>query len=194
MVRSSAAFRSNWLETRLRLNHHHPVIKKLEDVVWEFCVGFITNPARGKRLLLYGNNGTGKTRVSRAICRWVDERSHNMPLMETNDGQRVVESAFSFWPETVDLWKDRKDWNIDYLIDADLLVIDDIGAEHDPSKIGTEKLFRILERREKKWTIVTTNVIPTAWEERFERRVADRLFRNFTHVDLTQVPSYSINT
>jgi DNA replication protein DnaC len=194
MMRGTDAFRENWCNTRLRLKRHHLAIKKMENAVWEFCVGFINNPARGRRLLIYGNNGTGKTKIAKAVCHWVDERSHSIPLVHVGDSGRLVESIFAFWPKVVDDFKQYGNWDISEFADTDMLVLDDIGAEYDPSRVGTEKLFRILEHRAHKWTIVTTNVLPSAWEERFERRIADRLFRNFTHIDLTQVPSYSINT
>ena len=94
------------------------------------------------------------------------------------------------WPRRVDEMK-AGDWSVDGLEEADLLILDDVGAEHDPSKVGLEKLYLILERREWRWTIVTTNEAPQFWEEKFERRIADRLMRNCEHVDLSDLPSYA---
>lgn len=80
---------------------------------------------------------------------------------------------------------------IDTLIDDFLVVIDDIGAEHDPSKIGMEKLCQVLSRRENKFTVITTNITIDQWPEKFDERVFSRLNRNTTLIDLSEVPDYN---
>lgn len=72
-----------------------------------------------------------------------------------------------------------------------VLVIDELGGGHDPSRVGVDKLCQILSHRENKWTVITTNILPAAWEENFDRRVASRLLRNSTIVDLSDVPDFS---
>ena len=85
----------------------------------------------------------------------------------------------------------RGEWDvIEESVDLALLVLDDIGAEHDPSGIGKEKLYYLLERRECKFTVLTTNVPPSQWELKFERRIASRFLRNCTVIDLSDVPDY----
>jgi hypothetical protein len=44
------------------------------------------------------------------------------------------------------------------------LIIDDLGAGHDPSGVGTDKLCQVLSRREEMWTLITTNIMPVAWQ------------------------------
>jgi DNA replication protein DnaC len=75
-------------------------------------------------------------------------------------------------------------------IDASLLALDDVGAETDRHHVGTGKLCQILSRRERRFTIVTTNIQPDFWEVKFDRRVSDRFLRNSIVVDLSAVPSY----
>jgi DNA replication protein DnaC len=77
------------------------------------------------------------------------------------------------------------------MFEVDLLVIDDIGAEHDPSKSGVNKLCQILSRRETKFTVITSNISPAHWPERFDTRIADRLLRNSEVIELWSVPSYA---
>jgi DNA replication protein DnaC len=90
----------------------------------------------------------------------------------------------------VDAFK-RDQWGvIDEACEQSLLVLDDIGAEHDPSGIGREKLYYILERRAQKWTVLTTNCPPLEWETKFESRIASRFLRNCISVDLSEVPDY----
>lgn len=186
-------FKRNWINKRLNLDHHHPELIHLEESVWSFCRGVAMNPKAGKRYVVFGNNGVGKSKSAKAIYRFMRDRALDLPLVDADYGLRTCDCLLVNWAETVDNFK-AGDWSIDHLIEATVLVLDDIGAEHDPSKVGVEKLYLILERREHKWTWITTNIIGDAWEERFERRISDRLNRNSFLVDLTKVPSYSINT
>lgn len=99
---------------------------------------------------------------------------------------------FMFWPGVVDRFKPPQlDYEtVEEALCQSLVIIDDMGAEHDPSGIGREKLFFMLERRAKQWTVMTTNVPPEQWETKFERRIASRFLRNCQAVDLSQVPDY----
>jgi DNA replication protein DnaC len=162
----------------------------MESAVWKFCQAFAQNPNRGTRLVLFGNNGNGKSKTLRSIKRWIKDRAIDLPLVMHDDNASLCNCLLVNWAEQVNYFK-AGNWEIDDMLETDLLMIDDIGAEHDPTKFGLEKLYLILERREFRWTIITTNLSPDAWEHRFERRIADRLFRNFEHVDLSELPSYS---
>jgi DNA replication protein DnaC len=163
--------------------------------VYEFCRGYAARPSVGKRLVIYGNNGAGKSHTAKAIHRWAGAVAMNLPLVnsEENDSMSLATSAFVNWGRTVDRLK-AGEWElIDNLLPANLLVIDDLGAEHDPSKVGMSKLYQILERREWKWTVITTNTTPDRWEEKFERRVASRLLRNTVLIDVSEVPDFNSN-
>jgi len=84
------------------------------------------------------------------------------------------------------------EWSlIEDLINATVLIIDDLGAEYDPSGMGVEKLCQILSRREFRWTLITTNIAPNDWPLKLDGRVASRLVRNSTLVDLSDVPDFS---
>lgn len=193
MLNASAHWKQNWLEKRLSLELHHPSLNALQEAVWAFCCGFASNPSKGRKLVVYGNNGTGKSKCAKAVRRWVRDRAIELPLVAGEYGASLAECALVNWAERVNAFKSG-DWDIEDLINCPMLILDDIGAEHDPSKCGAEKLYMILERREWKWTMITTNVITESWEARFERRISDRLLRNSVIVDLTKVPSYSVNT
>ncbi len=186
-------FRRNWINKRLALDHHHPDVVTLENSVFDFCQGIATNPRHGKKFVIYGNNGVAKTHCCHVIEKWVKDRAMDLQLVDSEHGLRLIDCVMANWAETVDRFK-TGDWSIDEMADASVLLLDDIGAEHDPTRAGVAKLYLLLEKREKKWTFITTNVSPGGWERQFDRRVRDRLFRNSTHVDLTKVSSYSVNT
>ena len=144
-------------------------------------------PSRGRLFVFHGHYGVGKTHAAKALVRWVNECNMKFPL----DGRKLVDAWFYKWPEVIDGFKSGNWDTTDAMMHHTLTVIDDIGAEHDPSKFGLDKLCQILSHRENRWTIVTTNVPPESWAERFDRRIESRLIRNATLVDLTEAKDYS---
>lgn len=193
MLNASPEFKRNWLDKRLAMEITHSSIIALQEAVWRFCCQFAYSPSLGNKIVLYGNSGSGKSHCVKGVRRWVRDRAIDLPLVNDQNQARLVDCIFVNWAEQVDAFK-SVDWGIDDFVNASLLIIDDIGAEHDPSKCGAEKLYLILEKRERKWTIITTNYSPNEWESKFERRIADRLMRRSTLVDLSKTPSYSVNT
>jgi DNA replication protein DnaC len=164
----------------------------MADAVWAFCVGYAKTPARGRMLVLYGNNGTGKTHVAVAVKKWAEHVAGALPMVETREGtQRIPYVVFLHWPTFLDDLKGGAWESVQWAEESTLLVLDEVGGGHDPSKVGLDKLCRILSKRERRWTLATTNCVPESWEELFDRRVASRLFRDAEHVDLTQVPDFS---
>jgi DNA replication protein DnaC len=181
-----------WLERWIPIKVYHPKVDELRSACYEFTRGYAASPALGKLLVIYGGSGNGKTTVARCVHRWASRIGINLPLVLTGHATqtKTPDSFFCHWPTIVDNFK-KGDWDIDDAFSHCLTVIDDIGAEHDPSTIGRQKLYSLLEHRVRKWTIVTTNYGPAVWENKFETRIADRLFRNATHIDMSEVPSYS---
>lgn len=164
----------------------------LEREVGRFCADIWADPVRGRLLVLAGSNGTGKTKMARAVSRWIGHVGSSKQFLLAGFVSHL-ECAFWSWPELVDLLK-AGGWSITVdLASAVVLIIDDLGAEHDPSSVGVDKLCQILSRREHKHTLVTTNIVPAAWQDKFDRRVASRLCRNSTLVDLSQVPDYCVS-
>lgn len=160
--------------------------------IWTFCAAYAKHPARGYRILLHGNNGTGKSHCAKAVFRWASRVALNLPWLNDPAGMRLAAAAMVNWPQFVDRLK-RGEWDrMDELMAADLLVLDDIGAEHDPSRVGEEKLYLLLEKRESRWTMLTTNVGLADWPAKFERRIVSRFFRNFVRVSLENVPDWKV--
>lgn len=192
MKSGDARWRRKWLDGRLNLQPYHSEVKRLEDAIWDFCVGICASPRRGNRVLLWGTNGNGKTRSMKAIARWVRDRAIDLPLDQDPEGEQTLTSCVLVnWAERVDAMKAQQNWNIEDLIAPTVTLIDDVGAEHDPSAVGKSKLYLILEARLNRWTMLTTNLEDSQWGEMINRRVADRFFRNCEQVDLSKLPSFS---
>lgn len=188
--------RSDWLAKWMRLEPTHYQLKVAMVQIYNICSEYAKSPARGKTIVIFGENGSGKSHIAKAVCQWANAVKMRIPLVIDHSENGTVSTAsarFVNWAEVVDGFKPpRCDYQIiEDLQNCTMLVIDDLGAEHDPSQIGVEKLYVTLNRREFNWNIITTNVLPAQWKEKFERRVSSRLFRNAQHIDLSQVPDYN---
>jgi len=151
-----------------------------------------TYPTDGRLLVLAGPNGTGKTHCAEAVRRWVALVGHGKQFVKRANHISYLDYRYWHWPRLLDVFKEGGWDAIDDMFEATLLIIDDLGAGHDPSLVGIDKLCQVLSRREQMWTLVTTNVAPTAWGEQFDRRIASRFFRNSTLVDLSDVPDHNL--
>lgn len=102
--------------------------------------------AGGRNLVIFGAVGVGKTHLAIAACRPAAERGLHVefvPAVEMFDRLRPG----------------RDDDALDDLLDADRLVIDDLGAER-PTDWTAERLYLVVNRRwlDERPTIVTTNL------------------------------------
>lgn len=175
--------KTEWQRKWLQVEIYHDRIQTLADSVERLAARWFKQSETLQRLLVVsGDPGCGKTLCARRLHRWaVQSRPYDL-----------VGVSFHHWPEICDGFKRGEYGVVSDMISDSLLVIDDLGAEHDPSKVGMDKMCQILSRRERKFTMITTNVSPTVWRERFDARVEDRLFRNSVIVDLFGVESYSM--
>lgn len=155
-----------------------------------FCVRFMKRETSARTLVISGKTGIGKTKIAKGIYRWAQHAS--VTLWDQGHWSPEPPTAtYVHWPSICDGFKDG-DYNImDEMRKADLLVIDDIGSEHDPSKNALVKLCQVLTDRDSKFTVVTTNMNPDQWDNCFDLRVADRLRRNSLIIDLRDETPYS---
>jgi DNA replication protein DnaC len=182
--------RRGWLDKWIGLRAYNPQLQSLEIALWSFCKDYAKRPSEGRRLLLYGSNGCGKSHCAKAVFRWANRLAINLPLQIGDDGVRLCKAEFCHWPRAVKRMHSGE-WGLGQeLARVDMLVLDDIGAEHDPSGFGKSELYLLLEARERRWTMLTTNYGPEEWESKFEKRIASRFHRNFEVVDLSQVADF----
>lgn len=187
-----------WLRGVLKINLCHQQFQSALPDIGDFIKNFMNPKLKGTLLIIYGSNGCGKTCLAKRIQSiFTNNRFKIGPVYCDNAGDdgepgtKIADSIFAHWPIIVDGTKNNE-WGIfDYLQAEYLTILDDCGAEHDPSGIGLEKLYLILNRREQMRTIITTNFPPDKWEEKFERRISSRMLRNSVHINLSEVPDYS---
>ena len=65
---------------------------------------------------------------------------------------------------------------LDSIFNCDLLVIDDLGTEEFYKNVTAEYLYMTIQEREKKATIITTNLTQDMIKTRYQERIYSRLF------------------
>lgn len=188
--------KTEWQRKWLGLDCVDAKIQELADIAQAFCRRWCHNEATPSLLVMVGESGRAKTHVAKRIQTFCDgasifARDTGRWMNDDRTCPHAPQVFYCPWPWAVDEFKKGEYWPVDLLIKTDLAILDDVGAEHDPSKNACNKLCQILSRREKRFTVVTTNIRPEHWANHFESRVDDRLLRNSEIVDLTGVPAYS---
>lgn len=133
---------------------------RLRDYALTFSEEF---PHTKKHVLLFsGPAGLGKTFLMNCIARHVTERGFVAVRVPS---YRLVEDAL----------KDREIGRLS--IEADLLALDDLGAEPLYNNITMETLYTIINERLllKKHTLISTNLTPHELSTRYTERVASRI-------------------
>ena len=186
---------SPWGKKWLGLDCYCARIQGLAVAAEKFCGRWFRNDRSKSLLILAGESNAGKSHVAGCIFKFALAAA--MKAREHGNGatwpmDKVPSATFVRWPEVVDGFKNGEFGVVDDMMSVDLLVIDDVGAEHDPSKNATNKLCQVLTRREKKFTVITTNIPPENWPDMLDTRVADRLLRNSEIVNLFGLDSYAM--
>jgi DNA replication protein DnaC len=184
--------KTKWQQKWLRLNVVVPQLQELAESAEAFCGRWMNNNTTKSLLVIVGGFGSGKTHTARAIFRFCSAAATNAFETEKWGRQKFPESIFVSWPEAANEFNEKNYSLLQDILEDELVILDDIGAENDPWKICSDKLCQILSRRERKFTVITTNIQPTEWPTKFDGRINDRLLRNSVVIDLTGAPSYSL--
>lgn len=144
----------------------------------DYASNFDDYRSQGKGLLIFGTSGNGKTHLAAAIVNELVPRGITCVF-------RSVPAILAKLKET---WHDEtapsEHTMIRSLVDADLLVLDDAGAEN-WTKWGESTLYYVVDERyrRKRPVVVTTNCDLEALEEQIGTRSFDRLVETCTIVE-----------
>lgn len=139
--------------------------------------------------LLSGKFGTGKTHLAMAILNEINKHENKkLMFVAIDELMRKIKSSFNNKDSIY-----QEDYMIDLLIEADLLVLDDIGAEIGSVNRKTQAgdysvriLNGILNGRTNKPTIFTTNLSKKDMEEIYDGRIVSRMLRGITQETVVQ--------
>ncbi|NLL91972.1 MAG: ATP-binding protein [Ruminococcaceae bacterium] len=138
-------------------------------MVYETCIEFVNKFPSSDNLLMMGDAGLGKTHLALSIADALLKKGHNVIYCSASNIFKKVESEY---------FEDYKNSDtLDTLKTADLLIIDDLGAEYVNSFI-VSAIYDIVNTRlvEKKSTIYTTNITKSPiLESRYGEKVSSRL-------------------
>ena len=132
-------------------------------------------------LLIYGNTGVGKTFLCSCIAKELLDTSHSVVYYTAYKFFRLLEND-KF--HSADIEEDVP--GPDYLIDCDLLILDDLGTELTNSYIGSA-LYSVLNERalKKHSTVISTNLSLHDLNTRYSERVFSRLNKDYTFLKIT---------
>ncbi|MGL5380341.1 ATP-binding protein [Clostridium sp.] len=141
--------------------------KILEDITGNYIPNFNVSDTN---LLFYGNSGTGKTYLSCCIAKSLLDLGY-LVVYKTSDEiiRSLREIRFNNNYELEEL-----------LLNCDLLIIDDLGAEQITDFSVTE-LFNLINKKllKKKKMLISTNLTLSKLTEIYSERLSSRLIGNF---------------
>lgn len=123
--------------------------RKLIELARKYVDQFETMKQKGQGILFYGDVGTGKSYTAAAIANELLKRM--VPVIMTSF-IRLLEELRKFNDDAAELYIDR-------LNNADLLIVDDLGAERG-TDFALEKVYDVIDSRYRsgKPLILTTNL------------------------------------
>ncbi len=130
-------------------------------------------------ILFTGNTGVGKTFLSNCIAKELIEQTSSVVYLTATELFEIFSrSSFSYSEEASD--------DVDhYILESDLLIIDDLGTERTNSFTNSKLFYCINERlNRQKGTIISTNLSPGDIRDMYSERIASRILSNYDIITL----------
>ncbi|MEH6849441.1 ATP-binding protein [Bacillus pseudomycoides] len=146
-------------------------------------IEMVTNYKKGDSFYLYGEVGRGKSHLASAV--------HHLLL------ERGISSLFINFPTMFSLFKQSYDKATPFtesdlyraIYEANMLILDDFGVGY-INEWKTEIIYNVLNSRQGKSTIFTTNFHPNDLNKKFESREIDRVLNRMSseHIICLELP------
>ena len=154
-------------------------MKNILNTARDFVKNFDT---QSDNLLLYGNTGVGKTFLANCIAKELLDKSHTVVYLTSLKLCDILE-AYKF---DRDMPFDEKNATVAYILDSDLLIIDDLGTELN-NGFTSSQLYHCIDTRlnHRHSTIISTNLSFDDLRDDYSERIFSRLTSNYTLLKLT---------
>lgn len=152
-------------------------MKQVVDTCHRFVDSFTTEHGN---MLFTGPTGVGKTFLTNCIARELIDRYYSVIYLSANDLFEVFsKNRFEYQAE------EEMKGMYQYILDCDLLIIDDLGTELNNSFTSSQLFYCINERlNSSKSTIISTNHPLNELRDRYTERVTSRLISKYTIIPL----------
>ena len=151
------------------------------EQVTAFCHRYVDGFKEEKGNILFtGKTGLGKTFLSNCIAKELIERCFSVVYLPAVEMYEIF-SRDRFANDATDEDRDRSQ----YLLECDLLIIDDLGTEL-VNTFTTSQLFYVVNERlnRKKGTIISTNLPVNEMRDEFTDRVMSRIISQYQIIPL----------
>lgn len=169
----------DWTEESTGLTPYDNILRVLGE-----CRLFIENfEQKQGGLLLYGNTGVGKTFLCNCIAKELLDASHTVVYLTAFQLFDILERyKFNRVPEEYPATEEK----VHYILDSDLLIIDDLGTESTNSFLASQLYLCVNERLLKqKATIISTNLSLDDLNRLYSERVFSRIISNYRLLKIT---------
>ncbi len=164
------------------------IIPELEMTVAEYmrqvlgwCREYVANFAsKGGNLLFTGGTGVGKTFLTNCIAKELIDGGQSVICLSAND----LVDVFSGGKIHADSEEELRDM-YRYVLDCDLLIIDDLGTELNNSFVSSQLFYCLNERLLRgKGTVISTNLSVSTLRDTYSDRVSSRITSAYTIIPL----------
>ena len=145
--------------------------------ILDTCHDFIDHfDDQARNLLFYGDTGVGKTFLTNCIAKELLDSSHTVIYLTAFHLVDILQNN-TFGSDEMD---DSSENMFSYILDCDLLIIDDLGTELNNSFV-TSQLFLCINERllSRKSTIISTNLSLDELQNEYSERIFSRLVSNY---------------
>ena len=143
--------------------------RQLMGMIREQCQAWadLYPKAATSEMLLMGTSGLGKTFQMHAMAKRLLDRGYNVLMMSAYRFLDVARKAYFSGQMT----------ELDSIMEADVLLLDDLGSEPLMENITIVQLFNLINERQTagRGTVISTNLNVRELRERYTERIASRL-------------------
>ncbi len=168
-------------------------LKAMVDAAATF-IKALRNEAAPHWLSFIGTSGAGKTYLARRIWNWY-QNERSLFRASIVEGEIAYPGSFNSWPKIAgELLSNQNYWKLEEMQRDKLIVLDEIGADRDPSGHVRDCLARVLSGRVGKWTVITSNKSLGDIQRDIDTRISSRMIRDGNVVVDVDVLDYALRT